>query len=176
MDIFIYLPNNEFLRVILNISSNPKSLIIFAHWSGSSASSLRNKYVSDVLNDNGYATLLFDLLTPQEQESDIKSQKIMGKFPGIVLNKFNIHVLSERLKTITHGIVENENKLLEDKPKLKDLPIGYFGASTIHCRSQTRWTSSYNYKISYQSLVNRFIESKAVSIFWLLGLRRINLP
>ncbi len=48
----------------------------------------------EVLNDWGFATLLVDLLTPQEQDSDIKSQKVIGKFPGIVLNKFNIHLLS----------------------------------------------------------------------------------
>ena len=102
---------------------------MFAHGSDSSASSPRNKFVADTLNDNGFATLIVDLLTVQEQESDEKSQKIIGKYPGIVLNKFNIHLLSERLKTITQWIVENENNdsLIE---KLKGLPIGYFGAST----------------------------------------------
>jgi dienelactone hydrolase len=113
----------------LNIPSNPKSVIMFAHGSDSSASSPRNKFVADTLNDNGFATLIVDLLTVQEQESDEKSQKIIGKYPGILLNKFNIHLLSERLKTITQWIVENENNdsLIE---KLKGLPIGYFGAST----------------------------------------------
>jgi len=102
---------------------------MFAHGSDSSASSPRNKFVADTLNDNGFATLIVDLLTVQEQESDEKSQKIIGKYPGILLNKFNIHLLSERLKTITQWIVENENNdsLIE---KLKGLPIGYFGAST----------------------------------------------
>ncbi|HXS59667.1 MAG TPA: hypothetical protein VN703_02525 [Candidatus Sulfopaludibacter sp.] len=113
----------------MNIPSNPKSVIMFAHGSDSSASSPRNKFVADTLNDNGFATLIVDLLTVQEQESDEKSQKIIGKYPGILLNKFNIHLLSERLKTITQWIVENENNdsLIE---KLKGLPIGYFGAST----------------------------------------------
>jgi hypothetical protein len=73
--------------------------------------------------------LLIDLLTEQEQESDIKSQKIMGKYPGIVLNKFNIHLLSDRLRIITHWITENQNND-STMEKLKDLPIGYFGAST----------------------------------------------
>ncbi len=113
----------------MNIPSNSKALIIFAHGSGSGASSPRNKYVADVLNENGFATLLIDLLTEQEQESDIKSQKIMGKYPGIVLNKFNIHLLSDRLKTITRWIIENQNNE-SSMEKLKDLPIGYFGAST----------------------------------------------
>jgi len=130
MDISIPIHNNEFLHGFLNIPSNPKSIIIFAHGSGSSASSPRNKFVAEILNENGFATLLVDLLTEQEQESDIKSQKIMGKYPGIMLNKFNLHLLSDRLKTITRwAIIENQNKDSSIE-KLKDLPIGYFGAST----------------------------------------------
>ena len=104
MEISIPLQNNEFLHGFLIVRSAPKSLIIFAHGSGSSSSSPRNKFVSDILNENGFATLLVDLLTTQEQESDVKSQKIMGKYPGIVLNKFNIHLLSDRLETITRWI------------------------------------------------------------------------
>jgi putative phosphoribosyl transferase len=79
MELSIPLPNNEYLNGILNIPLNPKSLIIFAHGSGSSISSPRNKYVANILNDNGFATLLSDLLTQEEQDSDIKSQKVMGK-------------------------------------------------------------------------------------------------
>jgi dienelactone hydrolase len=104
-------------------SPKARALIIFAHGSGSSMDSPRNQYVAKVLNGNGFATLLSDLLTPVETESDIKSQKVMGKFPGIVLNKFNIHLLSERLYTITKWIIENESGV-------KGLPIGYFGSST----------------------------------------------
>ncbi len=58
-----------------------------------------------------------------ETESDVKSQKVMGKFPGIVLIKFNIHHLSHRLATITRWAIDNAST------ELKDLPIGYFGAS-----------------------------------------------
>jgi dienelactone hydrolase len=79
--------------------------------------------VATLLNENGFATLLADLLTPEEQESDTKSQRVMGKFPGIVLNKFNIRLLSDRLKTITDWAVSNIQEV-------KGLPIGYFGAST----------------------------------------------
>jgi putative phosphoribosyl transferase len=69
LKISIPLSNNESLNGVLNIPSNSKALIIFAHGSGSSgASSPRNKYVADILNDNGFATLLIDLLTEQEQE------------------------------------------------------------------------------------------------------------
>jgi len=49
MDISIPIHNNEFLQGYLNIPSNPKSIIIFAHGSGSSASSSRNKYEANVL-------------------------------------------------------------------------------------------------------------------------------
>jgi putative phosphoribosyl transferase len=124
------LPNNEPLNGILNIPANPKSLIIFAHGSGSNSSSPRNNYVASILNDNGFATLLTNLLTQEEQCSDIKSQKIIGKFPGIVLNKFNINLLSSRLTSITNWIMDDNNVSSELSAKVKDLPIGYFGAST----------------------------------------------
>jgi putative phosphoribosyl transferase len=130
LDISISLTNDEFLHGFLNIPPNPKSIIIFAHGSGSSGSlSPRNKHVADVLNDNGFATLLVDLLSQQEQESDIKSQKIMGRFPGIVFNKFNINLLSNRLTAITNWIIKNDTAQ-ESLLKVKDLPLGYFGAST----------------------------------------------
>ena len=109
MEIVIPLPNNEFLNGILNIPSNPKSLIIFAHGSGSSISSPRNKYVASVLNDSGFATLLTDLLSQEEQDSDIKSQKIIGKFPGIVPNKFNIQSSLSRLTVITNWMIRRRN-------------------------------------------------------------------
>jgi dienelactone hydrolase len=109
---------------IPSANSTPRALIIFAHGSGSGISSPRNQLVANVLNENGFVTLLSDLLTPAEQESDIKSQKVMGRFPGIVLNKFNIHLLTERLVTVTRWV-------LDDSPmETKDLPIAYFGAST----------------------------------------------
>jgi dienelactone hydrolase len=105
-----------------------KSLIIFAHGSSSSRKSIRNRYVSRILNNNGFATLLTDLLTTNEVNSDLKSQKTMDKNKeegngGIGLNKFNIHLLSNRLTTITKWVTENISEV-------KDLPIGYFGRST----------------------------------------------
>jgi putative phosphoribosyl transferase len=131
LQVFIPLPNNESLQGILDVPPvNPKSLIIFAHGSGSNISSPRNKYIANVLNGSGFATVLTDLLTPEEQDSDIKSQKIVGRFPGIVLNKFNIQLLSSRLTAITNWIIGNNE--LESSPGLevKDILIGYFGAST----------------------------------------------
>jgi dienelactone hydrolase len=117
--------NNEVtLQGQLNIpSSGVKALVVFAHGSGSGKESPRNQRVAKALNGFGFATLLVDLLTPMEQESDIKSQKIMSKIPGLVLNKFNIRLLSNRLVTITEWTIHNV-------PKFNGLPIGYFGAST----------------------------------------------
>ena len=160
MDIDIPLPNNEHLNGILNMPSNPKSIIIFAHGSGSSGvSSPRNKYVSSFLNDNGFATLLVDLLTSQEQESDIKTQKLMGKFPGIVLNKFNIHLLSNRLTAITNWIIKvgNTNNIpAELYSKLKDLQIGYFGASTGAAAAiEAASTASNSYIDKIYAIVSR---------------------
>jgi putative phosphoribosyl transferase len=128
LQVSIPLPNNEFLNGVLNIPLNPKSIIIFAHGSGSSISSPRSKYIANVLNDHEFATLLIDLLFQEEQDSDIKSQKIIDRFPGIVLNKFNINFLSTRLTSITNWIVEEDRSNVSTN--VKDLPIGYFGAST----------------------------------------------
>jgi putative phosphoribosyl transferase len=130
LELIIPLSNNIDLNSILNIPLNPKYLIIFVHGSGSNSSSPRNNYVASILNDNGFATLLTNLLTLEEQCSDIKSQKIIGKFPGIVLNKFNINLLSSRLTSITNWIMDDNNVSSELSAKVKDLPIGYFGAST----------------------------------------------
>ena len=116
--------NEIFLQGELTIpSSGAKALIIFAHGSGSGRSSPRNQQVAKALNDFGFATLVVDLLTPEEQETDIRSQKIICKIPGLILNKFNIRLLSDRLKAITNWITDNA-------PQVNGLSIGYFGAST----------------------------------------------
>jgi putative phosphoribosyl transferase len=101
LEIAIPLPNNEYLHGILSIPENPKALIIFAHGSGGGRGCPRNQHVANTLNQKGFATLLSDLIIPVEQDSDTKSQTVMGRFPGIVLNKFNIHLLSNRLFIIT---------------------------------------------------------------------------
>lgn len=91
----------------LNIPMRSDSIVIFAHGSGSSRHSSRNRYVADVLNDAGFSTLLFDLLTTQEDQN--------------YSNRFEIELLSERLVEVTHW--------LQARPDF-DLNIGYFGAST----------------------------------------------
>ena len=83
-------------------------VVVFAHGSGSSRFSARNRYVADVLNGAGLATLLFDLLTTAE-ERDRR-------------NVFDVSLLARRLAAATSR--------LEIEPALSHLPIGYFGAST----------------------------------------------
>jgi putative phosphoribosyl transferase len=97
-------------------------LIIFAHGSGSGPRSLRNQYLSHLLSNDGLSVLLLDLLTINEQDIDIRSEKLLKELPGVTLNKFNIKLLVKRLVTITRRAIEY--------PQTKDMPIGYFGAST----------------------------------------------
>jgi putative phosphoribosyl transferase len=111
-----------FLEGELNIPKAANGIILFAHGSGSSRHSPRNKYVAEALQKDGVATLLVDLLTPKEEEFDIKAQKTSYNIPGLVLNKFNINLLAKRLATITDWILEN--------PDTQNLLLGYFGAST----------------------------------------------
>jgi len=92
----------------LNVPANPVSLVIFSHGSGSSRFSPRNKHVADVLNKSNIATLLADLLTPEED--------------SIYENRFNIDLLTERLIAVT--------KYTSELFDLKNIPVGYFGAST----------------------------------------------
>jgi putative phosphoribosyl transferase len=63
---------------------NTKGIVIFAHGSGSSHYSPRNQVVAQTLNKDSLATLLVGLLTKEEEETDIKAQKIQGKIPGLV--------------------------------------------------------------------------------------------
>lgn len=97
---------------ILNIPEHATSIVIFVHGSGSSRFSTRNQYVAGILNDANIATLLFDLLTPDEDHVD----EITREY------RFNIDLLSQRLQAVTDWIREN--------PNTKKLAIGYFGAST----------------------------------------------
>lgn len=92
----------------LNFSGPPRAWIIFAHGSGSSRHSKRNNWVAQELNKLGFATLLFDLLTPEEDE--------------IYRSRFNIELLSHRLLLATEWLMKS--------PDYHGEPIGYFGAST----------------------------------------------
>jgi dienelactone hydrolase len=96
------------LEGALDLPRDAQALVIFAHGSGSSRHSKRNKYVAQVLCEAGLGTLLFDLLTREEDT--------------IYENRFNIPLLAKRLTAATRWIKE--------QPQTKKLKIGYFGAST----------------------------------------------
>ena len=102
--------------------SKIRGIVIFAHGSASNKNSPRNSHVGRILNNAGFSTLLVDLLTQEEQDLDIKAQKLIHKIPGITLNKFNIKLLAKRLITITDWIRANR--------ETQNFSIGYFGAST----------------------------------------------
>lgn len=88
--------------------AHPRGLVVFAHGSGSSRLSPRNVMVARQLRTAGFATLLFDLLTPREAADRSKV--------------FDIQLLGERLTLATAW--------LRGQPDLGGLPVGYFGAST----------------------------------------------
>ena len=111
-----------FLEGNLIIPDNPIGIIIFVHGSGSGKNSRRNQLVSNNLNKNNIATLLFDLLTEEEQESDRQLENIVHKIPGAILNKFNISLLWDRLSMVTDWIMNYGS--------LSNLKIGYFASST----------------------------------------------
>jgi len=92
----------------LFIPEGAKGIFVFAHGSGSSRHSSRNKYVAKVLQDEGFATLLFDLLTVKEDED--------------YNTRFDIDLLTDRLIKVTDW--------LKSDSEAGDLNIGYFGAST----------------------------------------------
>ena len=117
---------NSFSKTEVNgklvIPDAPIGLVVFAHGSGSDKSSLRNQLISRILNDNNVGTLLFDLLSEEEQESDVRAMNLMCKIPDLTLNKFNIGLLAKRLIGASEWI---NNYSAPGKFKL-----GYFGSST----------------------------------------------
>jgi hypothetical protein len=109
----------------LMIPENPIGIVIFAHGSGSSKSSVRNQLVSEKLNQYKIATILFDLLSKEEQEYDTKLENMENmaiKVPVTILNKFNIKLLTKRLSMVTEWV--------ENHPGSSKLHIGYFASST----------------------------------------------
>jgi alpha/beta superfamily hydrolase len=106
----------------LVIPDNPIGIVVFAHGSGSTKNSKRNQLISEKLNNNHIATLLFDLLSVEEQEYDNKLENMEVKVPGAILNKFNIMLLTKRLSMITEWVGNNTSK--------EKLPVGYFASST----------------------------------------------
>lgn len=99
--------SNNTLTGDLIIPVGATAIVLFAHGSGSSRQSPRNRFVADFLHEAGFATLLFDLLTPQE---DLE-----------YANRFDIDLLGERLTDVTYWLSARPDFTLD---------IGYFGAST----------------------------------------------
>lgn len=108
MSDFNFRSGESILKGDLNIPAQSKGLIIFAHGSGSSRHSPRNQFVARELNKKGFATLLVDLLT---EEEDLDRS-----------NVFDIEFLIDRLLHATQTVL---NQLAD-----RNLPIAYFGAST----------------------------------------------
>jgi putative phosphoribosyl transferase len=100
------------LEADLAVPAGAKGIVLFAHGSGSSRFSRRNRAVAQNLQDAGFATLLLDLLTPAEE----KAEALTGHF------RFDIDMLSVRLASVTSWAVAQR--------ELDGLPVGYFGAST----------------------------------------------
>lgn len=96
----------------LVVPAGSRGIVLFAHGSGSSRKSPRNRSVAQVLREGGLATLLLDLLTADEEQVDLRTGHL----------RFNIRLLAERLVGATDWLKSN--------PETRDLRIGYFGAST----------------------------------------------
>jgi len=109
----VKIPSGE-VAVIGNLTSPSKarSIVVFAHGSGSSRFSPRNTRVAREINASGMSTLLIDLLTEEEEATDMYS----GEY------RFNIDLLAKRLADATEWVVKN--------PATKNFAVGYFGAST----------------------------------------------
>jgi dienelactone hydrolase len=101
-----------FLAGFLTIPEQAKGLVVFAHGSGSSRFSQRNRFVAETLNEAGVATLLFDLLTPDEEDIDQRTREL----------RFDIDLLTGRLIGVIDWVSRNAETAA--------LPIGLFGAST----------------------------------------------
>ena len=96
----------------LTLPEQSRGIVLFAHGSGSSRHSPRNRYVARLLNEAKLATLLIDLLTLHEEVVDARTAQL----------RFDIDLLAERLVDATDWLTQF--------PDTKDLRIGYFGAST----------------------------------------------
>lgn len=111
MDVLIRLGALSF-AAILEIPKGAQSIVLFVHGSGSSRLSSRNQAVARMLQDAEIATLLFDLLTQEEETRDRRDAHL----------RFDIELLASRLKEVTNWVNLQETS--------KNLNIGYFGAST----------------------------------------------
>lgn len=100
------------LAGLLTVPDHAKGLVVFAHGSGSSRFSSRNRFVAQILNGAGIATLLFDLLTEEEEDIDQRTREF----------RFDIDLLTDRLI----GVIDWVSR----ETTTAALPLGLFGAST----------------------------------------------
>ena len=96
----------------LAIPQHARGVVVFAHGSGSSRFSARNKHVAVLLQESGFATLLIDLLTPNEEDVDRRTREY----------RFDIERLAERLVGVSEWV--------STTPATAKLPVSLFGAST----------------------------------------------
>lgn len=96
----------------LVVPEGARGAVLFAHGSGSGRMSPRNRYVAEALREAKLATLLVDLLTPEEEEVDLRTRHL----------RFDIGLLAGRLSGATDWLSHN--------PETRHLRVGYFGAST----------------------------------------------
>src|SRR4051812_46678226 len=98
------------LEGTLTLPKHSHGIVLFAHGSGSSRHSPRNRFVARALQDAGVGTLLFDLLTRREEDIDAETAHL----------RFDIELLTDRLQVATDWAVRTE--------ATRHLPVGYFGA------------------------------------------------
>lgn len=96
----------------IGLPEGASGIVVFAHGSGSSRFSPRNQFVAETLREGGLATLLFDLLTSEEEEVDQRTREL----------RFDIQMLASRVVGATDWLVQ--------QPYAQHLKVGYFGSST----------------------------------------------
>jgi putative phosphoribosyl transferase len=101
------------LMGVLEVPTDSRGIVVFAHGSGSSRHSVRNRMVAQYLRDGGFGTLLFDLLTADEERIDNVTAQL----------RFDVEFLARRLVSVTEWLVSA-------RVSASALPLGYFGSST----------------------------------------------
>jgi putative phosphoribosyl transferase len=97
------------LEGVLAVPTGAEGVVVFAHGSGSSRHSLRNQFVARVIRESGYGTLLFDLLTAEEEIEDNITRNL----------RFDIALLASRLAEVTQWLAA--------QTEAREIGIGYFG-------------------------------------------------
>lgn len=143
----------------LNVPSGAVGLVIFAHGSGSSRHSPRNRHVAQVLNEHKLGTLQADLLTQAEEAIDIQTREL----------RFDIPMLARRLEKIADWAVR--------QPRLQHLPVGYFGSSTgggaalIAAARQPNMINAVVSRGGRPDLANQFLPQVAAPTLLIVGER-----